>query len=275
MGMRFLLAGVVLSSGCFWATTKHEGEVMQGQIAALDKRVATQEETLSGRVKQLDDSIDQATKMLARNGADIGTKVDGFSDELARFAGRLEMLQRTIDAARSELAQVKQDQTSLSGRLESIEKQLGIVPGQPGEPSTPVTVDKTALFDGALQKLQNGKFADARREFRLFVQAFGQDEKADDAAFYVGETFFREKDYEKAIAEYQRVIDTWPKGDMADDAFQQAGLAALEGKLCLEAGAYLGELIRRFPSSPLIKTARAKFDFVKKNAKNPKVCKSS
>jgi tol-pal system protein YbgF len=261
-----------LAPGCFWATTKHEGEVMQGQIKNLDTRVTAQEQVLSGRVKQLDESIDKATKMLARNSADLGTRVDGFSDELAKFAGRLETLQRSIDAARSELAQVKQDQQSLATRMDSIERQLGITPGQPT--SQPVTVDKAVLFDGAYQKLQAGKFDDARREFRLYVQAFPQDDKADDAAFYIGETFFKQKDFEKAIAEYQKVIDTWPKGDMADDAFLQAGLAALEKGWCVDAGAYLGELVRRFPTSPLVKTARTKLDYVKKNAKNTKVCKS-
>src|SRR5215813_4427846 len=246
----FLLA---VAPGCFWATTKHEGEVMQEQIKNLDTRLKSQEEALGGRVKQLDDSIDKATKMLARSGADLGTRVDGFSDELA---------------------QIKADQQSLGQRMDNIEKQLGIVPGQPGggQPQLPAGVDKATLFDGAYKKFQAGQYDDARREFRLYVQAFPQDDKADDAAFYIGESFFKQKDYEKAIAEYQKVIDTWPKGDMADDAFLQAGLAALEKGWCVDASAYLGELVRRYPTSPLAKTAKAKLDYVKKNAKNKKVC---
>ena len=267
----------LLAPGCFWATTKHEGEVMQEQIKNLDERVKGQEQVLGGRVKQLDESIDKATKMLARNSADLGTRVDGFSDEIAKFAGKLDTLQRTIDAARTEIAQLKADQQNLSQRMDNIEKNLGIVPGQAGsQPATlPAGVDKKTVFDGAYQKLQAGQFDDARREFRLYAQAFPQDDKADDAVFYIGESFFKQKDYEKAIAEYQRVIDTWPKGDMADDAFLQAGLAALEKGWCVDAGAYLGELVRRYPTSPLAKTARTKLDYVKKNAKNTKVCKAS
>jgi tol-pal system protein YbgF len=270
-------ASGAVGPGCFWATTKHEGEVMQEQIKNLDSRLKSQEEALGGRVKQLDESIDKATKMLARSGADLGTRVDGFSDELAQFAGKMDTLQRTIDAARTEIAQIKADESNLSQRMDNIEKQLGIVPGQTGvqTPTLPPNVDKKTLFDGAYAKLQAGQFDDARREFRLYVQAFPQDDKADDAAFYVGESFFRQKDFEKAIAEYQKVIDTWPKGDMADDAFLQAGLAALEKGWCVDAGAYLGELVRRYPTSPLLKTARQKLEYVKKNAKNTKVCKSS
>jgi tol-pal system protein YbgF len=273
---------VAAAPGCFWATTKHEGEVMQEQIKNLDTRLKGQEDVLGGRVKQLDDSIDKATKILARNNADMGARVDGFSDDIAKFAGKLDTLQRTVDAARTELAQVRQDQQSLATRMDNIERQLGIQPAQPGQTGQPVqpatlpaNVDKKVLFDGAYQKLQAGNFDDARKEFRLYVQAFPQDDKADDAAFYVGESFFRQKDFEKAIAEYQRVIDTWPKGDMVDDAFLQAGLAAIEKGWCVDAGAYLGELLRRYPTSPLAKTARTKLEYVKKNAKNTKVCKAT
>jgi tol-pal system protein YbgF len=270
----FLLVAGVSGPGCFWATTKHEGEVMQEQIKNVDTRLKQQEEALGGRVKQLDESIDKATKMLARNSADLGTRVDGFSDEIAKFSGRLDLLQRTIDAARTEVAQIKADQQTLGTRMDSIEKQLGIQPGGAGTGPTslPAGVDKQTVFDGAYQKLQAGQFDDARREFRLYVQAFPQDDKADDAEFYIGEAFFRQKDYEKAIAEYQKVIDTYPKGDMADDAFLQAGTAALQKGWCVDAGAYFGELVRRYPTSTLTKTGRTKLEYVKKNAKNKKVC---
>ena len=275
MGVRLtVLLAALLAPACIW-TTKHDGDVMHKQIMNLDERVSAQEKVLEGRVKALDESIDKATKILARNSADLGTQVDKFSEELAQVSGKVEAAQRTIDAARNELAAVKQQQQDITTRLENIEHQLGISPGT-GTGSTPTsmpTVDKNTLFDGALAKLQSGKFEDARREFRTFVQAFPQDDKADNAAYYVGESFYKEKDYDHAIAEFQRVIDVYPKGDMVDDAFLEAGQAAIDGKLCVEAGAYLGELVRRFPSSPLAKTAKDRIAYVKKNAKNKKICK--
>jgi tol-pal system protein YbgF len=264
---------LVFTPACFWATTKHEGKVMREQIKSIDGRLANQEKVLEGRVKQLDESIDKATKILARNSADLGTQVDKFSEELAAHTGRLEALTRTLDQARAELAQVKTTQADITARLENIERQLGIRPGVPGQPTNLPPVDKNTVYDGAVAKLQAGQLADARREFRLYVQAFPQDDRADNAAYFVGETFAKEKEYANAIAEFQRVVDTYPKGDVVDDAFLAAGLAALDGKLCLEAQAYLGELIRRFPTSALKNPAKQKLDYLKKNRKNEKVCK--
>ncbi len=264
---------LVLAPGCFWATTKHEGDVMRAQIKNIDGRLANQEKVLEGRVKQLDESIDKATKILARNSADLGTQVDTFAQELAQVHGDLSTATRNLEAARTELAQVKAQQADITTRLENIERQLGIRPGGAGQPTSMPVVDKDTVYAGALAKMQAGQYADARRELRLFVQAFPQDERAAKAAYAIGDTFVKEKDYEKAIAEYQRVVDNYPKSDMVDDAFLAAGQAALDGKLCVEAGAYFGELLRRFPSSPLARTAKQKLDYVKKNSKNPKVCK--
>jgi tol-pal system protein YbgF len=266
-----IVVSLAVTSAC--ALSKGDGNAMRDQLKLIDTRLSAQEAAIGTRVKDLDESIDKATKALARNSADTGTRVDNFSEELAKVAGKIDTLQRTIDAARTEVAQVKSEQQRLVARMDSIEKQLGMQPGQ-AQPGAPA-IDKATLFDGAYQKLQGGSYDQARTEFRLYVRAFAQDDKADDAAFYIGESFFRQKDYEKAMVEYQRVIDTYPQGDMADDAFFQAGLAAMEMKLCREASAYLGELVRLFPQSPLLVKAKQKLDYAKKNAKNAKLCKPS
>jgi TolA-binding protein len=275
MGVRALAASaLVLASGCFWTTTKHEGNVMREQIKNLDARLKTQEGILEGRVKQLDESIDKATKILARNSADLGTQVDTFSAEMAQFAGRLEALTRTLEATRTELAEVKKTQTDLAARLDNLERGLGIRPAGPGsQPTTAAPVDRDALYASVATKMQAGQYADARSAARIFLQAFPDDARAANANLLVAETFAREKDYAHAIAEYQKVVDGFPKSELVDDAFLAAGQAALDGKLCLEANAYFGELVRRFPKSPLARTAKTKLAYVKKNTRNEKVCK--
>lgn len=274
-----LLVVAAAAPGCFWATTKHEGELMNEQLKTLDVRVAKQEQSMDQRAKLLDESIDKATKLLTRNSADLGTQVDKFSEELARLTGRVADLQRTADGLRSDLtvaAQQKVDAdarlAALTTRLEVLEKQLGIKAGATPT-SQPVVFDKGALFDQAYQRLQAGQYAEARRLFRLFLLQAPEDERADNAQYWVGEAFYKEKDYERAIAEFQKVIDTYPKGDVADAAYLAAGSAALDELECRVAAAYLGELVKRFDKSPLVKSAKQKLDLIKKSAKNPKVCK--
>jgi tol-pal system protein YbgF len=280
----FLLALVAAAApGCFWVTTKDEGDRMRKQLKDLDVRVSKTEQSLDQRVKTLDESIDKATKILARNSADLGTQVDKFSQDLATTSGQIEMMQRTVDALRASNAQTEQMRAdaetraaALATRVDALEKALGVKPG-PGAGTGPTTaqptIDKNQLFDQANQKLQQGQYAEARRLFRLFVQNFPQDDRADNALYFVGQSFLKEKDYEHAIAEFQRVIDTYPNGDMADDAYSEAGTAAAAEQECRAAAAYWGELVKKFPKSPFAKPATQKLDYLRKHAKDPKVCK--
>jgi tol-pal system protein YbgF len=265
-----ILLMAACAPGCFWATTKSEGETMAAQIKDLDGRVAKEEQSIDQRVKTLDESIDKATKLLARNSADLGTQVDKFSEELAAALGQIDIMKRTVEALRGQNEQLLQQKAAdeaaiaaLTARVDAIEK----------KPSGPPPLDKGQLYEMAMQNLQANHFADARKLFRQYVLTYPQDDKADDAQYHVGESFYKEKDYDHAIAEFQKVIDLWPKGDMADDAYLAAGNAALDEQECRVAKVYLTELLKHFPDTPFKKTAQQKLDLITKKVKDPKVCK--
>jgi tol-pal system protein YbgF len=263
MIMRSLsLCGLLLASaGCWYG--KSDGQILREDVSKLDERIARTENTLEQRSKKLDESIDKATKLLARNSADLGTEVAKFADELAKMTGQLAQMRQDLDGLRAQSAQ-------LVGRVDTIEKQLGISRAPDGT----VVLDATASFEAAYKKHQAGQYAQARTDFGTFVQKFPQDQRADNALFWVADGWAKEKQTEKAIAAYQKLIDTYPNGDLVDDAFLAAGNAALTMKWCVDAGAYFGELVRRFPTSPLAKDAKERLDYAKKNSRNKKICSS-
>ncbi|MBI4510470.1 MAG: outer membrane protein assembly factor BamD [Deltaproteobacteria bacterium] len=278
-----VLLAILSCPGCFWVTTKHEGDELRAEVQKIRQRLSKQEESLGGKVRRLDESLEEATKLLGRNSADLGTEVEKLSAELAKSTGQVEGFRRDIGAVRIENAQLRSDLearlAALEARVLMLEKDLRpgtVAPGTGTSTTTgtqpPPAMDKDALFNGAYQKLQAGENEGARREFRLFAQKFPQDDRADNAIFFIGESFAREKSYKKAIIEFQRILDAFPNGDVADDAFFAAGHAAMEMKSCFEAQAYLSELGKRYPTSPLAKTAKQKLDFLRKNAKNKDLC---
>jgi tol-pal system protein YbgF len=267
---------LVAAPGCFWFTTKDEGDKLRKQVDNLNKRTGATEATLGDKLKKLDESLDKATKFLSTSSANIGTEVEKLADQTAQLAAVNESLRHDIDALREEMGKQRADYEARMGtyaeRMEALEKTVAALQAKATAP--PPAADKDAMWSDAQKKLAAGQYGDARKDLRAFIQKFAQDAKADDAQFAIGESFYKEKDYEKAIAEYQRVIDGYPNGDMVDDAFLQAGLAALEMKWCVDAGAYLGELVRRYPQSAHVKTAKDKLAHIKKNAKNKNVCQT-
>jgi TolA-binding protein len=287
---------LALAPGCFWFTTKDEGNRLRKDVSAIDERLAKKEADLDARVKQLDESLDKATKLLARNSADLGAEVEKLGQEQAKLNGQLADQRREIDSLRAEVAALKDENAKLradyEARLAAAEQRIASLDG--GKPATGGTgtgtgtggtgtggtggtggdkpVDKDALLARADASLKAGQLTDARKDYLAFLKKYPQDAKADDAQYALGEIHYREKAYEKAIGEFQKVIDGYASGDMVDDALFRAGEAALEMKWCVDARAYFGVLVQKYPKSSLLKSAKAKLEYIKKNAKKKDVC---
>lgn len=278
--MRPALLLLLVLPGCFWVTTKSEGNGIRKDVRDLQGRIAKQEETVDAKVKQLDESLDKATALLKRNSADVGAQVDQLTKDAERSRQALEEMQAQIAAMQAQVDQARADlekaRLAAEQRLAAAEARVDALEKgatKPVKPDPPKTADREAMWTAAKGRFDAGQLTDARTELRAYLKAFPKDDRADDAQFYVGETFFKEKQFEKAIAEYQKVIENYPDtADFVDDAFYAAGLASIELKWCVDAGAYLGEMLKRYPKSPLAKPAKTKLDFVKKNSKNKSVC---
>ena len=82
--------------------------------------------------------------------------------------------------------------------------------------------------------------------------------QADNAQFWLGEVFYREKWYEKAILEYQKVIENYPKGDKIRGALLKQGFSFLNLDDKSNARLILRELIRKYPDSNEAEIAKKK-----------------
>ncbi len=91
-------------TGCFWATTKHEGKKLREDLQLLDDRVKSQEDALGTKVDQLKKVLDEATKLLARNSADLGSEMNGLLQENAKLTGLVMEAKRYADQVRKEAA---------------------------------------------------------------------------------------------------------------------------------------------------------------------------
>jgi TolA-binding protein len=279
---------LALAPGCFWFTTKDEGNTLRKNVASLDQRMVKQEESVDERVKKLDESLDKATKLLTRNSADVGSEVQQLSKDQSSLNGQLQDMRRQVEGMRAEVDALKQENAKLradyEARLVAAEQRIASLDGGKGTAPTPpkpdgtvtspggTVLDKDSLFTRARKALDEGQLSDARRDYADFVKRFPKDTRADDAQLALGEIAFREKAYDKAITEFQKVFDSYPDGDQADRALFRAGETSAVLKWCVDAKAYFDVLIKKYPKSKLVKDAKTRLDYLKKNAKKKDVC---
>jgi tol-pal system protein YbgF len=255
------------STGCFWFTTKHEGTELRRDVNQLDDRVAKTEDTLAAKVTRLEEVLKQATQLLTRNSADLGAEVQSLREENASLTGLVMEAKRTVGEMRSELTTMREMYEQRIAELEA-----KVAEGGTGGGASNLGPDET--FAEAKRQFDAGKYGDARNGFRRLITQHPAHASADDAQYYWGESYYREKDYEKAIAAFQQVFDRFAKSPLADDALFKAGESAEKLKWCTDARAYFGVLRQKYPKSEWGKKAADRDAQIKKNAKNKAKCQS-
>ncbi len=115
-----------------------------------------------------------------------------------------------------------------------------------------------ALYNKAKQAFDQGNMAAARKGFEELVHYYPTSQNADNAQFWIGETFFREKLYEKSILEYQKVIEKYPKGNKVPAALLKQGYAFQSLGDKVNSRLIFEELVRKHPNTSEAKAASDK-----------------
>jgi tol-pal system protein YbgF len=264
-----LMAAIAAAPGCFWTTTKSEGKALRRDVDSLESRVATKEEELGGKVDELQKTLDEAAKVLKRNSADLGAEVQRIEGEQRTALGLVTAAQATAEEVRQAFERYK---ASNDERLAAIEARVAAL--EEGKKPATSTASAEDLWTGGKAAFEAKKWADAREAFKKLALGFPQHERADDAQYFRGETYYSEQSWDSAIGEYQKVFDKYPDSSLADDALFRAGEAAEKLKNCTEARAYFGLIKSKYPKSNLAKRAGEKDKALKSAARDKKKCSS-
>ena len=114
------------------------------------------------------------------------------------------------------------------------------------------------LYDGALDRLQRGEHALAEQGFRQLLERFPGSELADNAQYWIAESFLRRGDEKRALLEFRAVVERYPGGNKVPDALWKVALGLdregdREGALEI-----CRELVKRYPGTAAAEAARAR-----------------
>ncbi|MBM4254713.1 MAG: tol-pal system protein YbgF [Deltaproteobacteria bacterium] len=112
-------------------------------------------------------------------------------------------------------------------------------------------------YRGAWQALNGQQYDKAIQQFRTFQRKNPTSELADDAQYWIGESYFTRRDYNRAILEYNDVLK-YRKGDKVAAALLRQSQAFVEIGDKTDARLILQKLINDHPNSRQAKEAREK-----------------
>ena len=269
----YLFFCIIVIAGCAGRT----------DVIVLDDRLSAVEGQLA-RQKALIEKFGQTTENKEQNirgqTANLRVEIESMREQIGAINGRLEEVEYRVNQEKdasglTELDRLKEDTRAMNSRITSIEQYLdmsgaakstAVKPAQANVPaaSAPLSsLSEQALYDQAKQAFDAGQLEKARIGFQEFTKRFPDSKNADNAQFWIGEIYYREKWYEKAIVEYQKVVEDYPKGNKVRSAMLKQGYAFLNIGDKANARLILKDLIRKYPNTTEAQLATQKLSQIK------------
>ena len=229
---------------------KNDTTHLRAQMQVMREEIALQEDIDSLRVHivRLEALVRYQTDELLSMRADMGQRVGALESRLQTLTTRITESDRQFSA--------------LVRRLESLQVQLSV----PARPDTSgaqtASFDPGELYDLALRDYQRGDYDVAVRQFTQYIEYFPDSDLADDAQFYIGDSYYTQSLYTPALDAYEKLLDTYPDGSKVPATLLKIAFIKVARNEPSEARSYLERVIGEFPDAEEAQLARMRLDLM-------------
>jgi len=261
---------VLLIGGAFWLAAPPMASGVSKEILQILHRLETLQQMMQNMQRTLD-SQTAVLRTLVEQANDNVNKMRGNVNELqraveqnlattnARFdsmTGQIQALNESLEEAKARLAKLSEQVV----QTQNIVQTLGAVGGtstaklEPGAsgPSggaSPTVPDAESLYRSALSYYNSGQYDLAMQAFREYLQYYAQTALASNAQFYIGDCYYSQGNYARAVEEYNTCIERYPGGNKQPAAHLKKGYALLLMNQRQAGVRELRFLIQRFPNA--------------------------
>jgi tol-pal system protein YbgF len=234
---------------------------LQGEILVLQRQVRDLQESFDKwqvksetSLSNLNANSETSTRTLSsiddklqRNQGSQNNAVAGVNAHLVKIAEQL-------STNNQNLQQLGQNFNALKQSLQEQQRKLQ---EQERLDSRPNTDDPEQAFAMAYMKFKNREYDSAINLFRAYLRNFDRNEKSDDAAFWIAESFAAQGRLTEALREYDSAIANYPDGDKIGSLYFKKGVALLRLERRQEGIESLRTVAEQYPNSQDAASARA------------------
>jgi tol-pal system protein YbgF len=212
---------------------------------------------LQGTQKDLDD--------LRKGTADLQANLDSVKVDMRSLSGKMDDLSLLVKKPGDDLALLREDMerrlAAVEERLKKLEK--GLEETEKKATTKEEGLSPEALYQQGLTALKGGNPQQARDLLTRFVTAYPKHDLAANAQYWIGETYYSEKNYEQAILEFQQLIKNYPGREKVPAALLKQGMAFKELGDLKSARYVYNKLLDDYPSSAEAKLAKERLKDLK------------
>ena len=205
-----MCAAAVVATGC--AVTPPEEDPLYLKMQEIERRLAAVERVLA-------------------NGSlvDLTLQLDTLQREVAALRGRTDTIEHNAEGTASRQRDLYVD---LDERVQALEEQSQAASGQPsvldggslapGELPVPGGSD-SVNYRAAFELLKEQRYDEAGMAFQQFLQSFPDSQRANNAQYWLAESFYVTDQFERALQEFELVITRYPDSPKVPDALLKMG----------------------------------------------------
>ncbi len=174
--------------------------------------------------------VDGMESALTRELSELVTSQGQVRLELETLAEEIGKLEAKLDDTDFHLAQLAQQIEAASQELQAVRNAAEtprVVPVAPPQ-TAPNPTDPQALYDTAYNDYVRGSYDLAILGFRQYLESHRDTELADNAVYWIGECYFRQRKFQKAIEQFDEVLTRHQSSDRNPSAVLKKGYAYLE-----------------------------------------------
>jgi len=225
---------------------------LQTQVTQLQTQMTQMKQSFDERMGVMRNLLEQNTDVTNKVTAAIGALQVSINKQQDDRSGQGDQLSGQIQALNDTMDELKVRLTKLSKQLEDMQAAQQSMAAQQTQAQQQAQAVAQApapdvLYNNALRDYNGGKNDLAIQEFSDYIKFYPDTDLAGNSYFYIAEVQYKTGDFQRAVANYDLVLQNFPSGNKAAGAELKKGFALLELGKQDEGAQALKHVIQRYP----------------------------
>ncbi len=225
---------------------------LQTQVDALQQQMTQMKQSFDERMgvmknllEQNTDAANKVTSAITTLQSSINKQQEDRGAQVEQISGQIQALNDTMDELKVRLAKLSKQFEDMQATQQNFAAQQSQAQQQQQQMAQAPAPD--VLYNNALRDYNGGNNDLATQEFNDYIKFYPNTDLAGNAYFYLAEIQFKAGDFQKAITNYDLVLQNFPSGNKAAAAQLKKGFALLEMGKEDEGTQELKHVIQRYP----------------------------
>jgi tol-pal system protein YbgF len=214
------------------------------------------------KLNELDRRLAAVERVLASGSlVDLTVQADDLQEQTANLRGRTESLEHEAEGSAERQRELYAD---LDMRIQKLERlttgstgPVSVLDGgslAPGQLPVPGGSDRDN-YQAAFELLKEQRYEPAAMAFQQFLVSYPDSQLADNAQYWLAESYYVTQQYDEALGEFEKVINQYPTSRKVPDALLKVGYCNYELERWNEARGALSRVQADYPDTTAARLA--------------------